>query len=401
MMSLNRYRLRHLARKNHWRAKLASTLLARPDRLLGVILLGNTFANVFASSIATLIMMQLFGEAGVIVGTVLLTIMILIFAETAPKTLAALYPERVAFPAVLPLNILLKVFYPFVITINAIANSLLRLFGVRIQRGQSEALSVDELRTVVTEAGGKMADSHHQMLLRLLDLSSVSVADAMVVRHEIYGIDIESKWDTIVKRLVHCGHSFVPLYREEINNVIGMINLRTVLEKKKKKKLDKKQLVELTDKAYFIPEGALLSRQLIHFQDQQKSVGLVVDEYGDVQGLLTLQDVLEEIVGEFSSGDADVTLLTQVQRDGSVLVDGSANLRDLNRQMKWSLPVDGPKTVSGMIIEYLQMIPTDEVCCRIGGYPMHVLEVDGNTIGLVQVWPQLVQPSAPEEREAT
>src|SRR3990167_1069780 len=320
MMSLNRYRLRHLVRKNNWRAKLASTLLARPDRLLGVILLGNTFSNIAASSVGTVIMVHYFGDLGIILGTILLTFVILIFAETAPKTLAALHPETVAFPAVMPLNVLLKLLYPLVFIINTLANAMLRLFGVRIHRRQNDALSLEELRTVVTEAGGKIAVDHHQMLLRLLDLGKVTVADAMVVRNEIYGIDIEDSWDTMVKRLMNCGHSFVPLYREEINNVIGMICLRTVLATMQEKKLDKTSLVALAEKTYFVPEGALLSRQLLHFQDQQKSIGLVVDEYGEVQGLITLQDVLEEIVGEFAGGGVgDISLLTQLQRDGSVL----------------------------------------------------------------------------------
>ncbi|MCH9769839.1 MAG: HlyC/CorC family transporter [Gammaproteobacteria bacterium] len=396
MMSINRYRLRHLARKGNRRAKRVARLLERPDRLLGIILIGNTFANILASAIFTVVMAHLFGDLGVLLATIILTLVILIFAETAPKTYAALRPMKVALPASLPLKILLKILYPLVAFINLMANGLLRCFNIRIAKQNTEALSAEELRTVVHEATGKIPTRYQQMLLRILDLESVTVEDVMVPRNEIYGIDLNAEWDIILQVLINCDHAFVPMYHDDIDKVQGMLNLRKVLSAMRKHELSKQDLLSLADKVYFVPEGALLNRQLLNFQEQQRSVGLVVDEYGDIQGLVTLQDVLEEIVGEFAEGADDVTRLVQKQRDGSVLVDGRANVRELKREIKWQLPVDGPKTLSGLIIEHLEMIPRPGIGCRIEGYPMEIIEVKANIIRSVKIFPKLFQVKADE-----
>ena len=393
MMSLNRYRLRHMVRKGNGAAKRVATLLERPDRLLGVILIGNTFANILASAIATVIMTNLFGDIGIVISTVLLTVVILIFAETAPKTFAALKPMKVALPASLPLKLLLKLFYPLVLFINGVANGLLGLFQVKISKADSESLTADELRTVVREATGKISSRYQQMLLRILDLERVTVEDVMVPRNEIIGIDVSQDWEKILEQLHQCEHAEIPIYRGEIEKVQGMLKLRKVFAAMRTHKLSLQRLYQLADKVYFVPEGALLNRQLLNFQEQQKTIGLVVDEYGDIQGLVSLQDVLEEIVGEFAIGDDDITTLIQTQRDGSVVVDGRVNIRELVRQMHWRLPIDGPKTLSGLIVEHLQMFPASEICCCIDGYPMEVLAVEANIVRLVKIYPQFYQES--------
>lgn len=389
MMSLNRYRLRHLARKGLPNAKRVSRLLERPDRLLGVILIGNTFANVLASAIATVIAVHFFGDVGVLIATILLTLVILIFAETAPKTLAALYPEKVAYPFSLPLKILLKVFYPLVWVVNGFANALLRLFGIKVDKHKFEPLSLEELRTLVHEATGKIATNYQQMLLRILDLEQITVEDVMIPRNAIYGIDLEDNWDTILERLAKCGHAFVPLYRDNIDHVVGMLNTRKVLSSMQQQALNKKILLSIAEDVYFVPEGAILNRQLLNFQNQRKSIGLVVDEYGDIQGLVTLQDVLEEIVGEFARDIDETTRYVRKQRDGSYLIDGRITIRDLNRATRWNLPLEGPKTLSGLIVENLESIPAAGVSLRIAGYPMEVVRVSGNTVRQVKILPDL------------
>lgn len=397
MMSLNRYRLRHMARKGQTGANRIVKLLERPDRLLGVILIGNTFANILASAIATVIAIHYFGEVGVFISTILLTLVILIFAETAPKTLAALHPERVAYSASPTLKILLRLLYPLVWLVNGIANGVLSLFHVHVKRRGVEPLTVEELRTVVNEATGKISSDYQQMLLRILDLEQVSVEDVMVPRSEIYGIDLEDRWEDILKQLTLCEHAYVPIYRDNINQVYGILNLRKVLASLQQQAITQEMVLQLADKVYFVPEGALASKQLLNFQEEQKSVGLVVDEYGDVQGLVTLQDILEEIVGEFSFDVEDTSRMVHKQKDGSYHVSGNISVRELNRIAGWELPIDGPKTLSGLIIEYLEMIPVAGIAARIAGYPMEVMQVSGNTIRQVQIWPELRR--VPKEKD--
>ena len=390
MMSLNRYRLRHLARKGRPNAKRVLTLLERPDRLLGVILIGNTFANILASAVATVLAVHYFGDLGVAIATIVLTLVVLIFAETAPKTLAALRPEFVAYRASLPLKWMLKIFYPLVWLVNSVANSVLRLFRVRVKKRAIEPLSAEELSSLVLEAKGKISSTYQEMLLRILALEQITVEDVMVPRNDIVAIDMEDAWEVIFARIIACEHASIPLYREDINHVFGILNLRRVLAHMQKNTLQQKEdLLALAEPVYFVPEGALMHRQLLNFQDQQKSVGLVVDEYGDVQGLVTLQDVVEEIVGEFSQDVDETARHIKPQPDGSFVVDAMLNVRDLNRQMSWNLPIDGPKTLGGLLIEYLEMIPTAGIAARVAGYPMQVLKVNRNRIKTIQVWPGL------------
>ena len=302
LMTLNRYRLRHLAEDaRHPGARRAQQLLKRPDRLIGLILLGNNFVNVLASMLTTLIALRIAGETGIAIAAGLLTLVILIFSEVTPKTLAALHPERIAFPAAIVYIPLLKLFYPLVWVVNAIANTILRRLGVSPEEGASDALSSEELRTVVIEAGAMIPKRHQEMLLNLMDLEKVTVEDIMVPRNEISGIDIEDDWGMISRTLAESQHTRLPLYRESIDNVIGILHMRDVLPLLYRDALDHDGLEKVARELLFIPENTSLNRQLLNFQRAKRRTGFVVDEYGDIQGLVTVADILEEVVGEFTS----------------------------------------------------------------------------------------------------
>jgi Mg2+/Co2+ transporter CorB len=391
LMSLNRYRLRHLAKAGQRGAVRASRLLERPDRLIGLILLGNNFVNILASSLATVIALELIGEAGIAIAAGLLTLVILIFAEVAPKTLAALHPERVAFPATLALTPLLKLLYPIVWVINVIANALLRLLGVSAQDIAVHHLSTEELRTVVNEAGAMIPRRHQRMLLSILDLEKVTVEDIMVPRNEIVGIDLDDDWDEIVAQITGSQYTRLPVYREGIDNVAGIVHLRQIMHMLLTGRFSRDDLLATLREPYFIPEGTPLNKQLLNFQHQKQRIGLVVDEYGDIRGLVTLEDILEEIVGEFTTAPGSIAGDVYPQPDGTYLVDGSANIRDLNRAMNWSLPTAGPKTLNGLILEYLESIPQPGTSLRVAGYPIEIVQTRGNAVKMARIKPALAR----------
>lgn len=385
LMTLNRYRLRHLARARHAGAVRAQKLLERPDRLIGIILLGNNFVNILASTLTAVIAVRLIGEAGLVVGAALLTIVILVFAEVTPKTLAALHPERVAFPAAFVYGPLLWLMYPLVWVVNVIANGLLKSIGVRPEEGSIDSLSQEELRTVVLEAGAMIPKRHQDMLLNILDLEKVTVEDIMIPRKDINGIDIEDDWDNIVEQIISSQYTRLPVYRSSIDHVIGFVHLRNVLALIKRKKLDKDTLTGLIREPLFVPENTPLNRQLLNFQRERRRVGLVVDEYGDIQGLVTLEDILEEVVGEFTTDpSAAITDYTR-QEDGSFLVNGTANVRDLNRALHMDLPTDGPKTLNGLVLEYLEDIPEPGTSLLLSGYPIDIVQTKGNLVKTLRV----------------
>lgn len=389
LFSLNRYRLRHLAKKaGHPGARRAHDLLQRPDRLIGLILLGNNFVNILASATATLLGLKLFGEAGIALATGVLTFVILIFAEVAPKTVAALHPERVAFAAALVLKPLLRVLYPLVWAVNAIANGLLRLFGISTAATPKLHLSSDELRTVVHEAGNMIPQRHQQMLLSILDLEKVTVEDIMIPRNEITGIDLEDDWSDILQQISSSQHTRLPVYQGGIDNVLGIVHLRNVLAAHKHGELTRESFMKVIREPYFVPEGTPLHTQLLNFQQQHRRIALVVDEYGDIQGLITLDDILEEIVGEFTTDPAARHKDIHPQEDGTYLVEGSANVRDLNRLMQWNLPTDGPKTLNGMIIEYLETIPEAGTSLLLAGYPLEIVQTTANAVKTVRIDPR-------------
>ncbi len=395
LMTLNRYRLRHLARIRHAGAVRAQRLLEKPDRLIGLILLGNNFVNILASSLTTIIALRLGGETAIAIGAGLLTLVILIFAEVAPKTLAAQHPERVAFPAAFVYGPLLWVCYPLVWIINAMANNLLRLLGVSAKDATSNALSQEELRTVVMEAGAMIPKRHQDMLLNVLDLEKVTVEDIMVPRNEITGIDLEDDWDSVVRQLMASQYTRLPVYRDSIDNVVGFIHLRKVLPLLLRGELDSDALMSLIKEPLFIPENTPLSRQLLNFQREHRRVGLVVNEYGDIQGLATLEDILEEVVGEFTTDPSASSRSYTRQDDGSYLVDGSTSVRELNRALNMELPTDGPKTLNGLVLEYLEDIPEPGTSLLLAGYPVDIVQTKDNLVKTLRVHPDQRRP-APE-----
>ncbi len=389
MMSLNRYRLKHLSNQGHKGAKRVEKLLSRPDRLIGLILIGNNLVNILASAIATILGMRLYGDYGVAIATGVLTLVILVFAEVTPKTLAAMYPERVSYSSSIVLNVLMKILSPLVILVNFITNGFLKLLGLGADHNDKDNLSSEELRTVVHEAGGLIPRRHQDMLISILDLEHVIVNDIMVPRSEITGIDINDDWKSISRQLAHSPHGRIVLYRDQIDEVVGMLRLREsyrlMLEKNE---FTKETLLRAADEIYFIPEATPLNTQLLKFQRNKERIGLIVDEYGDIQGLITLEDILEEIVGEFTTSMAP-SLAEEItpQPDGSFMIEGSANIRDINKGLKWDLPTDGPRTLNGLILEHLEEIPEAEISLEIDQHNMEIVAVEENKINLVKVFP--------------
>jgi Mg2+/Co2+ transporter CorB len=393
LMSLNRYQLRHKAREGHRGARLAEQLLKRPDRLIGLILLGNNLVNFSAASLVTLIAQEIGGKPAVAVGTGIFTLIVLVFSETAPKTLAALHPERVAFPAAMVYYPLLKITYPFVWLTNACANGVLFVFGVRTNRSELQALTREELRTVVHEAGSRISGQYRTMLLSILDLEKVTVDDVMVPHNEIIGIDLDDDDDEIEKTVSNSEHTRLPVYRDNIDKVVGILHLRK-LANLARQDMTKVTMQRLLTEPYFVPEGTPLSTQLIQFQRRRERIALVVDEYGDIQGIVTLEDILEEIVGEFTTDPADDDDDVVSEGSNTFLVDATANIRELNRSQDWELPTDGPKTLNGLIVELLETIPEPSTSLEVNGYPIEIVETDDNRVRTVRVGQRVAVPPA-------
>lgn len=385
MMSLNRYRLRYLVKKNNKQAIRVNQMLSRPDRLLSVILIGNTFANIVASMVATLIGQRLYGDAGVAVATILVTFLVLIFSEMVPKTLAAIHPQQIAFLASLPLKILQVTMAPLIQVLSWITNGILSLFRISIET-QREALSGEELRSVVHEAGGLLPVEHKSMLISLLDLERATVEDIMIPKADIIGLDLEQPWHKLLEELEIVQHTRLPLYRNSIDNLVGLIHVRSVLNLALDERLDMENLLKIADPPYFIPEATPLNVQILNFQKMKKRSCFVVNEYGDLLGLVTLEDILEEVVGEFTTDVADLSKDIIQQDDGSVLIDASITLRHLHRLLGWQFPLIGPRTLSGLIIEQLGYIPPPDCCLQIDTFQIEVLKVGENMIKTVRIY---------------
>jgi len=379
MMALNRYRLKHLSNEGHGGAKRASRLLERPDRLLGVILIGNNFVNFSAASIATVIALELLGESGVIIAPIVCTLVFLIFSEVAPKTIAAAYPEKVAFPSSYLLQLLLWLTYPLVWMVNGLANGLLWILGIRHDDVSDDHLSRDELRTLIFE-GSRIADRPQNMMLGVLDLDKVTVDDIMVPRTEIIGIDIEDDLDEIINQIRSAQHTRLPVFKADIDKIIGVLHLRNAAKFLTAKELTKAAILQETDDPYFVPENTPLQTQLYNFQKNKARIAFVVDEYGDIEGIVTIEDILEEIVGEFTTDLAAINVDIHPQEDDSFMIDGGTHIRLINRSLGWNLPQDGPKTLNGLITEHLQTIPESNVCLAIGQYRIEVVQIQDNMI---------------------
>lgn len=380
MMSINKYKLRHLVKKNNKQAIRVNQMLSRPDRLLSVVLIGNTLANIVASTIATLIGQRLYGDTGVAVATILLTLVILVFGEMTPKTVAAIYPQQVAFMTSLPLKIMQWIFAPLVQTISFISNGILLLFGISINKDQKDALTGEELRSVVHEAGGLMPIEHKSMLISLLDLEQATVEDIMIPKADIVGIDLDQPWLQLLEQLETAQHTRLPLYRGSTDNLLGIIHARDILNLALENKLNMETLLSAAEPPYYIPEVTPLNVQILNFRKMKRRSCFVVDEYGNILGLVTMEDILEEIVGEFTTDIAALSRDITPQEDGSVIIDASLTLRNLNRMMSWQLPLIGPRTLSGLIIEHLGYIPPAESCLMIENYQIEILKVSDNTI---------------------
>ncbi len=389
LMSLNRYRLRHRAQAGERGARLVERLLRQPDRLIGLILLLSTIVNVITPMLASFIAYRLGGDLGVAIGAAALTVVTLVLCEVAPKTFGALHPERLAVPAAHVYRVLLFLFQPLVWATNLLANGMLRMLGV--SSGQaSNALSREELRTVVAEAGAMIPRRHRQMLVSILDLEKVTVEDIMVPRNEIVGIDIEDDWDAIIERIRQSQHTRMPVYEGEIDRIIGVTHMKRIAHEMARGQLTLESLVQtaVARDNYFVPAGTTLNKQLLNFQRNKRRMAFVVDEYGDIQGLVTLEDILEEIVGEFTTDPATMMHRdVHADVDGTFVVNGSAGIRALNRAMQWNLPTSGPKTLSGLIVETLENIPEIGTTLKVDDYMLEVLQVSDNAVRTARVRP--------------
>jgi Mg2+/Co2+ transporter CorB len=386
LMSLNRYRLRHLARTGHRAARTTEWLLQRPDRLIGLILLGNTSANIGAAAIVTIIASRVGGEGAIFVGSLILTFVVLIFSEVAPKTIGAINPPRLALPSAPIYYVVLKVAYPLVWLINLIANGVLRTLGFRADQIATHSLSAEELRTVVAEAGAMVPRRHQRMLLSILDLDAVKVDDIMVPRQEIVGLDLDRAWEDNLKIIQEASFDRLPVYREDIDNIVGVARIRDLLPELSRGELTQALLLERIREPYFVPEATPLNKQLLNFQQHRRRSAFVVDEYGDVQGLITSQDIIREIVGELDSEATAVSLGVTKESERSYVVDASANVRQLNRVMNWNLPTDGPKTLNGLIVEQLAEIPESGTGVTVANYPIEILDASEHGIKKVRVF---------------
>jgi Mg2+/Co2+ transporter CorB len=387
MMAINRYRLKHAA-KTSAAARLVIQLLARPDRLLTVVLIGNSFANIASASIATIIGVRYFGEIGAVCATVILAIAVLLFAEISPKIIASQKPELVSYLTVTPLYIVMKILFPIVWVANILSNGLLYIMGVKNYKKTLDILTMDELRTMVNESGALISTQHQTMLNSILDLEKITVDDIMIRRNDIIGINLNEDDAAIIAKIRASQHTILPVYRDDIDDIYGVIHMRALSHMLTEHDFSKSMLLDLSEKPYFVPEGTLLHTQLFNFQRNNSRFALVVDEYGDILGLVTLADILEEIVGEFQN---DLTYASHIipQSDNTFLVDGSVNIRYLNQMMQWELPINSAKTVSGAIIEYLELIPTSNTCVLLNNYPIEIMQVQDNMVKSCKIGPRL------------
>ncbi|PTR17043.1 HlyC/CorC family transporter [Nitrosospira sp. Nsp2] len=389
MMALNRYRLKHLAKEGHRGARLTSRLLENTDRLLGVILLGNNLLNAASATLVAVIVSVLFGHSdlALLLGTVAVTFAILVFSEITPKVIAAAYPDRIALASSYVLTPLLKLFYPVVWFINLFVKLLLTILRLKPQaEDATQKISMEELKTMVLEAGHFIRKKHQSMLLNLFDLETITVDDVMVPRGQIEAIDLNADDVTIQNQLLTCYHTRLPVYRGTLDNVVGIIHARKVLNQMRSGDITAATLGKITREPYFVPSGTPLFSQLQLFQENRERVGLIVDEYGEWMGLVTLDDIVEEIIGEFTTHSPSHAAFLK-QENGSIIVEGSSLLRDLNRKLGLNLPLGGPKTLNGLILEYFQDIPEAGTSLKIAGYPVEIVQTQDRVVKVVRIFP--------------
>ncbi len=390
LMALNRYRLKHLAESGHKGARRAYKLLQQPDRLIGLILLGNNFINILITQLATYIGYRVFGDTGIALATGVLTIFLLIFAELTPKTFGIIHTEKVAFSASFVLKPLLTLFLPFVWLINQIANNMLKFFGLSVKHEGAEALNYEELRTVVSEASSLIGGDHQKMLLQVLDLEKRTVEDIMIPRREIVGIDLEDEWDDILQQISQASYTRLPVFEGNIDNIKGFIHSRAIVRQVTNGLFDKETLVSLVRSPYFIPEGVNLTSQLLNFRAKKRRHALVVDEYGDILGMITMEDLLEEIVGEFTKDPAGFADDIHPQEDGSFIVDVGIHIRELNKATGCEFYTDGPRTLNGLILAHMEVIPETGTCMLINNYPVEIMRRSDDAVITAKIVPERV-----------
>ncbi len=383
LMSVNRYKLKHRFKSGEKSAEKVNFLVTNPDKTLGLILLLNNFVNILASAISTLIAVQLYGQAGVAISVFVLTIIILIFAEVTPKTFAALYPDKIAYPISWVFYLLMKVFYPIVIVINFLSRLLLRIFGIKSEYVNQELLTKDEIKLIVKESSERIPKSHEDMIVNMLDLEKVKVEDAMIPRGELIAVDIESDRDQITKSILKCKHTRIPIYRGELNKLLGFLHKRKIIEMLVEGNITKEKIIDNINPPYFIPEDTSLTSQLIEFKKERKRIGFVVDEYGDVKGVVTLDDILEEIVGDYKNTNKENGI--RKINDKIYLVDGTVQVREINKILNWKIPENVAKTINGFILESLEDIPSKGVIFDRSGYSFEIIEVSNNFVNNVKV----------------
>jgi len=403
LMSINRYRLKHLSNEGNKGAKRVEILLERPDKLIGLILIGNNLVNIGATIIANELAERLFGPIyGPIAVLVGLTLIILVFAEVTPKTFAALYPEKIAFPSSIILIPMLFLFTPAVKLVSYMTNAVLMLFRINPSTSSDTALSQEELRTVVHEAGALIPQKHQEMLVSILDLEKVTAEDIMVPRSDIYAIDVNDDWKIIQKQLTHSQHTRVLLYRDTIDDAVGFMHVRDALRLLAKDQFSKATMLRAVREIFYTPDSTPLHSLMYKMQAERERIGLVVDEYGDIQGLFTLEDILEEIIGDFTTSQVpDHSKEAIEQQDGSFLVDGSANIRELNKELDWAFPTDGPKTLNGLILEYLEDMPESNISIRLAGYPIEIVDISENMIKTVRIIPEFYRSPSQKQDDKT
>ena len=395
MMAINRYRLKHLVQEKNKSAKRVSKLLERTDRLLGVILIGNNFTHTLATALATVIAIRIWSDNAVLAVTVFMTIVMIIFAEVMPKTIAALKPESVALPASHLLKPLSKVLSPLITLVSFVSNGTARLFGIDLDSANKDELKPEELRTLLQTSG--VPKRQEEMLMGIFDMDNLSVNDVMIPKNEIIGIDINDSLDSILNSLQEIDFTYIPCYEDSIDNILGFLSLNKKADFLVKGDQSKDSLKEELQDPLFVPENTALYKQLTNFQSTGRRVGVIVDEYGDIEGIITLRSILEVIVGEISESMEKMDILPQA--DGTYLIEGGMMIRDINRRLKWDLPTEGPKTLSGLILEEIQTIPDTNVGLTLEGYRLETVLIKENVIKLAKLEKIEVQEDLDEEQE--
>ena len=384
MMAVNRYRLKSQADSGHRGARLTRSLLTEPDRLLGAILIGNNIANITATSIATVVGFKLGGNLGIAIATTILIIIVLVFAEVAPKTLAAQYPEKIAFPAAYILTTLKTVFLPLIWLVNIVSNGVLSLFGIT-KTNAKDALNLDELRAAVMESSQKINPSYQDMLLGVLDMDNITVNDVMVATNQIEAINYDDNWEDIVSQIVASNFTRLPVYDKSMDKILGILHLRKTLPLLESSTLNKKNVLSLIREPYFIPENLSITQTLKDLKREKRRFALVVDEYGSLKGLITMEEILEEIVGDFTQllpGVSDI----QVNSENAITVNGNVNIRDINRKLGWNINTQYSKTIGGLILHFLEEIPKNPTCLTIDGFILEIIKTSDIGIDTVKIF---------------